>query len=400
MSDSELRTQWGMGLIGAGMLGLLGCGDPGTNNDTVQRDSAVWTAQTAWRVTAEPLLEIRGSGEQVKGFPLDPVSVSRLHDGRYVVGDGNQNGWDAILVYSDSGKFLQQLGRSGEGPGEFGQLYVWAGEYRGDSIAAYDQVGGELQVFARDGTFGRTLKLRTGSVGRFYGVMADGNSVQGSMNPVARALVSPTINLYDPDAGEIRKLFKVPRSKPRASGPNEPPYFGSLPIYQVGRAHLYHGMSDSFVIHVIDTLGQTVRVLQRSMKPEPLTAADREQITNVLVKAASGGIEGSTDIGRAYGQLIRTKAEWPEFRPAFGTIIEDSNENVWVEHYRFIYPNYQSPAPKPTAWSVFDRTGRFLGEVTMPASFIVSSITTDQVLGFWLDEFDVEHVRVYGLIQH
>lgn len=133
------------------------------------------------------------------------------------------------------------------------------------------------------------------------------------------------------------------------------------------------------------------------MKPEPLTNNDREQVIAVLVKAASGGIEGSSEIGKRYEQTIRTKAEWPELRPAFGTIIEDAEGNVWIEHYRFIYANFQSPTPKPTAWSVFDPKGRFLGEVTMPAAFLVSSITRDQVLGFWLDEFDVQHVRAHRL---
>jgi hypothetical protein len=381
-------------------LGLVcaGCGSPDSRNRAVVLDSAVWTPQTVWRLSEAPIVEIRGDGERTQGKPLDPVSVNRLADGRYVVGDGNQNGWDAILVYSDSGQFVQQLGRSGEGPGEFGQLYWWAGEYRGDSIAAYDQVGGELQIFSQDGTFGRTLKLSGAGMGRFYGVLANGNALIGRFNPIARALVSPTINLFDPEANEIRELYKIPRSRrPPRLGRDDAPYFGPLPIYHVGRAHLYRGESEQFRIEVYDTLGQMARVLQRDLKPDPLTADDREQIIQVLVKAASGGIEGSTEIGKRYEQTIRTKAAWPEFRPAFGKIIEDPEGNVWIEHYRFIYAHYQSPQPTPTAWSVFDPSGQFLGEVIMPASFLVSSITRDQVLGFWLDEFDVQHVRVYRL---
>ena len=375
----------------------LACANADTSDHATVLDSAVWTTETAWKVSAEPVLEIRGSAQQIANVPVDPVSVNRLSDGRYVVGDGNQNGWNAILVYDSSGKFLQQLGRSGEGPGEFGQLLFWSGEYRGDSIAAFDKVGDELQIFAKDGKFGRTSKLKTGN---FYGVLANGNVIQAARNPDADGRASPTINLYGPDATQIREMYKIPPSRRQpVTGPNAPPYFGPRPIYHVGRAHWYRGESDQFRIEVYDTLGKMVRVLDRAIKPDPLTDDDREQITQVLVKAASGGVEGGTEIGKRYEQLIRTKADWPEFRPAFGTIIEDANGNVWVEHYRFIYPNFHPLKPKPTTWSVFDRNALFLGEVVMPASFMVSSITHDQVLGFWVDEFDVQHVRAYRLIK-
>ena len=50
-------------------------------------------------------------------------------------------------------------------------------------------------------------------------------------------------------------------------------------------------------------------------------------------------------------------------------------------------------------WSVFDVEGFFLGRVTMPHEFSPLDIGPDYVLGLWRDEDDVEHVRMYELIE-
>ena len=48
---------------------------------------------------------------------------------------------------------------------------------------------------------------------------------------------------------------------------------------------------------------------------------------------------------------------------------------------------------------MFDGTGRFLGTVDTPANGFVTHIGADFVLGVWLDELDVEQVRMYRLIK-
>lgn len=98
-------------------------------------------------------------------------------------------------------------------------------------------------------------------------------------------------------------------------------------------------------------------------------------------------------------QRLRSEAHFADFKPVFSSLVEDSEGNLWVEHFRWIPPDHQAPDPQPTRWSVFDTQGVFLGEVQVPAGFIISTITSDQVLGVWQDDLDVEHVRVYGLIK-
>src|SRR5690606_38057602 len=131
------------GLIAAALT-ILACADSTPRaGDNAVRDSAgvtivesvspEWTNETAWLVdTTAPL--VYGEGEPVERQPLDPASVFRTAAGEVVVADGNQSGWHNLLVYDANGRWLRTLGRQGQGPCEFSQVW-WAAPYRGDSIA-------------------------------------------------------------------------------------------------------------------------------------------------------------------------------------------------------------------------------------------------------------------------
>ena len=109
-----------------------------------------------WRLSPEPVVEIFGDGPPDE-TPLDPVSAFRTESGLIVVGDGNQSGWDAMLVYDAEGRFLRKIGGEGEGPGEFGQLW-WAAPYRADSLIAMDMRGWYIRVFGESGGYARTVE--------------------------------------------------------------------------------------------------------------------------------------------------------------------------------------------------------------------------------------------------
>jgi hypothetical protein len=71
----------------------------------------------------------------------------------------------------------------------------------------------------------------------------------------------------------------------------------------------------------------------------------------------------------------------------------DDAGNLWVQEYGLTQDD------RPLDWSVFDRAGRFLGEVEMPAGFGVHQIGDDFVLGRWTDELEVEYILMYGIVK-
>lgn len=331
---------------------------------------------------------------------MDPVSAFRLADGRYVVADGDQSGWHALLVYDSAGQFLEQLGRKGRGPGEFGQLLSWAGPYRGDSIAAYDQVGGELEVFTNRGNHAREIGFSRSASGLFIGAFSNGSIVMASdrASSTSRTRGSMHFNMVDANGQFVHRMASAPFTI-RTSDPSWAPYFGPYPVFVVGKSHLYLGAAEDFTIAVHDTGGQLVRTLRRPLPRQPFTEADRDATISRLVERLVTDPHNGPTIAREWEKSVRAKSKWSKFKPAYGAFIEDSNGNLWVEHYRFIYP-YLHPRPAvPSVWTVFGRDGQFLGEVKTPASFIITSITQDKIIGIWEDDMDIEHIRVYKLIK-
>jgi hypothetical protein len=383
-----------------------------------QPDSAVWTAATEWRLSQNPVVEIKGSDDNVENTPLDPVAVFQLHDGRYVVADGDQNGWHALLIYDDQGKFERQLGRKGQGPGEFVQLHMWAGRYPGDSIAALDFDGPSIEIFTPTGEHARAVKLPKdpakrprlqgdyGGGGQFVGVFEDGRGLKFS-ETVLDLVAGPGPVWYEPelfvfDANGTRQLTLAKlRTWPHWwDGKTVQEFvFGPQAVTAVGRNQWYHGRADSFVIRAFDPEGKLRRTIRRPFQPVAVTEQDREELIKWRIGLAKASRAGRPDIATVVEQNLRTSARFAEVLPAYSDLIEDADGNLWVEHFRMAFGRVQGPDRRPTRWSVFDPNGRWLGEVEVPASFVVSSITSDKVLGFWQDEFDVEHVRVYALIK-
>jgi hypothetical protein len=70
--------------------------------------------------------------------------------------------------------------------------------------------------------------------------------------------------------------------------------------------------------------------------------------------------------------------------------VVDSHGNVWIAEY----PEHDGDR---SLWDVFDREGRWLGKVETPYGGYIYQIGDDFLLGVWVDELDVEQVRLYGI---
>ena len=86
----------------------------------------------------------------------------------------------------------------------------------------------------------------------------------------------------------------------------------------------------------------------------------------------------------------------PATLPPFKSLELQEGGRVWMEAYD---PGRE--ADGPSRWIVADSAGRggLVGIVELPPGFEPYDIGADYVLGVWRDEFGIEYVRVYDLIE-
>ncbi len=401
-SPASRRSRCSRGLVHGLLLGLLcahtvsasACdAGPSPTEDVSVRDSggvrivenrrALWGPEEGWRLADSPSLVIEVS-EDGEG-PYDPASVFRTSGGEIVVADGYMVGEHRVLVYDAEGRLQREMGRAGEGPCEFSQLW-WALPYRGDSIAAYDQGGHAVSVFATDGSCGRTIKLPMGTPRRnafYWGAV--GPYPDGSI------LAHPFGDLEIPSspgpAWYHHSLLRVGRD----GASDTLGRFRATQVYWTGEAttrlafarsavstldgfDLIHGDQTSFEFRRFDAAGALKQIVRLAVGPVPVT---EDELTGFLA-----GFEHHVDT-----------------EPAYSALLVDASGNTWVEGFRHPDPAAPPKQPLPGRWYIFARDGRWLGGVDMPGRLRPVSAYGDMVLGIWTDDFGVRSVRAHALIK-
>ncbi len=99
-----------------------------------------WRPGEEWRLADTPSVHIKAMGADPEAVLLDPSSVYRAADGRYIIADGLFAGHNQVLVFDSAGRYLDDYGREGAGPCEFRQLW-WAVRraYEPEPITAEDR---------------------------------------------------------------------------------------------------------------------------------------------------------------------------------------------------------------------------------------------------------------------
>ena len=391
-----------------GSSALAGCGGEAETKLAVVRDSAgitivansggIWEQGQEWIVTPSPSLNI-GVLEGAPEYQLFRVrNALRMNNGNIVVAASNE-----LRFYDSEGRYLSTSGREGGGPGEFQQL-GWVRPYPGDSIVAYDFGQVRVSLLDEDGNFGRSHRIiPEGEFGfvmgesvfadgtllvkapqLFRGGLAEGNSRDEEhyhTYSTTGEFIDSVASLPGPDqfiqtGGDAEHRFVAVRQPP----------FGRVPVMATFGRHFFYGSADVYEIECYAQDGTLEMLVRREYGQRPVTEND----VTAFVERQLDGIEDETILRQtrdAYDEM-----DIPEVMPAYEELRIDELGNLWVQDYE---PNREVE----TVWTVFQPDGQMLGSVTLAANFEVNQIGDDFVLGVWRDEFDVEHVHVYGLIK-
>jgi peptidylamidoglycolate lyase len=102
-----------------------------------------------------------------------PTDIAIRPDGSFYVSDGYVN--SRVAIFDRTGKWLQEWGRKGSGPGEFSNPHGLAFVTGNTDVLVADRENSRLQLFDRAGTFKRQWAGATDAqtTGRVFGVAVD-----------------------------------------------------------------------------------------------------------------------------------------------------------------------------------------------------------------------------------
>ena len=379
----------------------------GSRSTSTVRDSAgvtlvestrpLWTATDAWRV--DSALVVVGAEEGGPGQQLHRVTGAvRLGDGTLVIANGGSR---ELYRYDSEGRFLGAFGKIGDGPGEFRAL-TWIGRALGDSILAWDRGASRITVFSAAGVYARdyrpTLTANPmtlegqGVVGRGRILLTTGASFISADGTAGVQRQPITAWIIDSSGAELRAIGPF-AGRAVFLGPGRqantitrlPVPLGASTLFTAGPERVHVVDTDAFEIRTYGIDGRLARIVRRPHTAIPLQPSD----VAAAIEAELVGLPPSEEI-RAGMRAGLERIPPPALLPAVRSLRSDSEGNVWVQAgYR--------PTATESAWSVFDSTGRWLGDIAMPAAQQILEIGADYLIASDRDDLDVERVRVLRL---
>jgi hypothetical protein len=154
-----------------------------------------------------------------------------------------------------------------------------------------------------------------------------------------------------------------------------------------GEGRFYYGSGDRYEIGAYDSVGALRMLIRRPMPDPPVTAESIESYKSEPMARAPDDAAAR----RLWEEIIED-APYPESFPAYRRMQIDRVGLLWVQEY-------DPPRANTVTWSVFDREGQWVSEVTIPQAWQVMEIGADYLLVLVHDDLDIERVQRHALVR-
>lgn len=354
------------------------------------------SAQSTWVVDQTPILDITGvaqDGSVVFGYA---AGGTRLSDGRLLIADRAEN---SIRVVDATGKLLQTVGRTGDGPGEF-QSMIWAGRCGADSLLVWDLQRRQASMIAPSGAVARQFTVPTGDTAQrpfqfscsSRGSMSYRSAprpVRGATNPQNPNIASVTAAVYriQPDGTIAERLGDIPAGEVvmmvSPSGGR-----GAAPR-PLGRTSHITSLDDAVVISSADsalvTIVRSGGRANRHALPISLRAPLRTEFDEAIQASAS---MAPAAMRQSMIQQL-TAVAMPERLPPISALFADSEGLIWVQT--------TPPGSRTVEFLVMRSDGSVAARAQIPQGLTIFEIGRDYIMGSYMDAADEMHVAVYRL---
>ena len=381
--------------------------------EVVTANTPDWGPDEGWTVDPEPAVEIGVlTGDPDYEF-VDLIAAARLARGDIVVAD---QGASELRSYDAEGRYQWTAGRAGEGPGEFGSL-DYVGVLAGDTLVAYDAALLRVTLFGPEGDLIRTQRMaltdesdgRTSVPDKAVGIV-DGRLVVRFLeygDDIPEGVVRwpmERLAAMDLGSGAVRSLMVLPGHEANVSRRGGDGYghgavhFMRGPEYAASAGRLAVIDTEAWSVRSYTPRGELSAIVRRDVAPRETSGAVLAQEVDGL----AGLIPELADTDpERLEQMRRMWREWPmaPLLPVLRSVHLDAAGNIWLQ------PSYLTGV-EPPPYEVHAPDGSWLGSVALPPGLARGwvhyqapylEIGDDHVLGVWLDELDVQYVRMYRI---
>lgn len=364
------------------ILWIVGCSGHETPDNCAQIDTVNnvihvtnRTAPQTWSLAGRPIT----STDSV-GF-TNAVSLAADNVGNVYVADMGEG---AIRVLDSAGRLVRTIGRKGQGPAEFQDLYSLA--WLGDTLVTLDPGNGRLGFFSREGRWlgqhqvqrisGGDIDLLTSRDGIYApGYLIRDQKVVRTLIHHAGAGVSDTIELPDLHAGQPETGIdcEFPGGIRGFSIP-----FSSSPIVTMDPSgHLVVARSGEYKIVVLTATRDTVRVIEAPAIPRSVSSAEWNDSLTPLRdwKHEHPGVHCSAE------EPPKSSA-----KPVLEGIWFDDKDRMWVERRDSV----------SHAYDIFDESGVMVASLLAPERDmnVLPIIRQSRMYAVEIDEAGGQHVLV------
>lgn len=346
-----------------------------------------------WTVSPEPEVTI-GLIEGEAAYLFQEIDAARLLPGGAVaVADGGQS---VIRVYGPDGAFRTEMGRPGEGPGEFARLReIWV--RAPDTIGAWDPRSRRMSIFLTDGLLVDARGFEPpegwpgGSLDMFVGAFDDGDVALAGIRAGARTPGEPSrdrmwIERFGPDGAHRHGLGDLAGMR-RLNGSPLP--FSPFPMAAVHDDTLYITDGLRPEIRVRGPDGAVARIIAL---PD---AGNDPAAARAALEGELRGAEGLFTVARL--------EEVPESDsiPHVAAMLVDDSGRIWAKRYEPGADALWLPEERGRGgeWWVVEPDGELVATVRLPDGFALLDVRGDRLLGVTRGEMDVERVAVHRVVR-
>ncbi len=342
------------------------------------------TQGSVWRGRAR-LVEELSIGSETKGesYLFGQVVGMAGREDRIFVLDSKIS---VLRMYSGQGRYIRDIGRKGEGPGEFVSPSSLVMDPRDGRLFVQDASRGRVSIFSPDGDYLESWHIKAWGWGLNM-VVTEGGMLyidEPIPDPARPDVLNSGLVMtgYSRD-GKTGKTVEIPRPdfKPaelvymrrgNATARWFVPFSPRAFWIMSPSGAMIHGVSADYRIDIERESGGTTKIEKR-WDPVPVDPEEKECHVRALTLAARQVTPGWSWDGPAI----------PRFKPAYKGLFSDLSGRIWVLRQgrgRRLQNCQETPANirqylESPCWidsillDVFEESGRYLGEVEIPEGF-------------------------------